>query len=224
VSRLADLLMGMDEVRARRPGLGGIPRLGESAEPRRQWRIVATLVILVMMGGFAVAVTLRPHRSGLSSLRAAANAPVPGPPARASIVPLAAPAPPVTSPRDRVAALMRTGVDEAKSGDMHEAAAAFRKAAEIDPTNALAWSSLGVVLVRAGDDAAGIEAFRRALRAAPGHPETHRNLAVVLDRQGRGAEAARHYRAFLATGPADSPDRPTIMARLEELAARKVGE
>jgi Flp pilus assembly protein TadD len=224
VSRLADLLMGMDEVRARRPGLGGIPSLGESAEPRRQWRIVVTLVILVMMGAFAVAVTLRPHSSGLSSLRAAATTPVPGLPSRASIAPLAAPAPPAMSARDRVAALMRTGVDAATSGDTPEAAAAFRKAAEIDPTNALAWSSLGVVLVRAGDETAGIEAFRRALRAAPGHPETHRNLAVVLDRQGRGAEAARHYRAFLATAPADSPDRPTIVARLEELAARRVGE
>jgi hypothetical protein len=225
VSRLADLLMGMDELRARRPGLGGIPRLGESAEPRRQWRIVVTLVILVMMGALAVAVTLRPHSSRLPSLHATATTiPVSGPPTRALIGPLAAPAPPVTSNRDRVAALMRTGVGAAESGDMQEAAAVFRKAAEIDPANALAWSSLGVVLVRAGDEAAGIEAFRRALRAAPGHPETHRNLAVVLDRQGRGAEAARHYRAFLATGPADSPDRPMIVARLEELAARRVGE
>jgi Flp pilus assembly protein TadD len=81
-----------------------------------------------------------------------------------------------------------------------------------------------VVLVRAGDETRGVEAFRRALRAAPRHPEAHRNLAVVFDRQGRVAEAARHYRAFLATSPADSPDRAPIMARLEEISARRTGE
>jgi hypothetical protein len=47
---------------------------------------------------------------------------------------------------------------------------------------------------------------------------------VVLDRQGRAAEAARHYRAFLAKSPGDSPDRATIMARLEEMGAGRTGE
>ena len=219
MSRLADILMGMDDKRARRPGLGGIPRLGESAEPRRQWRIVGTLVIVVMMGAFAVAVMLRPQGPARSSARGGAPAPVSAPAA-----PLPVPAPPAVPVSDRVAALMRTGVDAAQSGELDQAAAAFRKAVEVDPTDAEAWDSLGVVLVRAGDEARGVEAFRRALRAAPGHPEAHRNLAVVLDRQGRGAEAARHYRAFLAKSPADSPDRATIMARLEEMGARRSGE
>jgi tetratricopeptide (TPR) repeat protein len=219
VSRLADILMGMDDKRARRPGLGGIPRLGETAEPRRQWRIAGTLVILVLMGAFAVAVMLRPQTLARSSTRAGAPVPVSAPAA-----PLAA-SPPLAVPiGDRVAALMRTGVDAAQSGELDQAVAAFRKAVEVDPTDAEAWDSLGVVLVRAGDEARGVEAFRRALRAMPGHPEAHRNLAVVLDRQGRAAEAARHYRAFLAKSPGDSPDRATIMARLEEMGARRTGE
>jgi len=219
VSRLADLLMGMDEKRAPRPGLGGIPRLAESAEPRRQWRIVATLVMVVMMGAFAVAIMLRPQGPARSSARSGMPAQVSAP---AAPLPVSAPpAPPISA---RVAALMRTGVDAAQSGELDQAAAAFRKAVEVDPTDAEAWDSLGVVLVRAGDEARGVEAFRRALRAVPGHREAHRNLAVVLDRQGRGAEAARHYRAFLAKSPADSPDRATIMARLEEMGARRSGE
>jgi len=219
VSRLADILMGMDDKRARRPGLGGIPRLGESAEPRRQWRIAGTLVIVVMMGTAAVALTLRPTKpsppKGSSQVRAPAvvlaQSPVP-------------PAPPIVPARDRVAALMRTGMEAAQTGEMDEAASAFRKAVEVDPNDAEAWSSLGVVLVRTGDETRGVEAFRRALRAAPGHPEAHRNLAVVLDRQGRGAEAAHHYRAFLAKGPANSPDRAMILARLEEMGGRRTGE
>jgi Tetratricopeptide repeat len=219
VSRLADILMGMDDKRARRPGLGGIPRLGESAEPRRQWRIAGTLVIVVMMGAAAVALTVRPTKpsppkgSSQGGAPAVVLAPAPVPPA-----PLMAPA------RDRVAALMRTGMEAAQTGEMDEAASAFRKAVEVDPNDAEAWSSLGVVLVRTGDETRGVEAFRRALRAAPGHAEAHRNLAVVLDRQGRGAEAAHHYRAFLAKGPANSPDRAMILARLEEMGGRRTGE
>jgi len=217
VSRLADILMGMDDKRLRRPGLGGIPRLGEGAEPRRQWRIAGTLVILVMMGCLAVTVMLRPHSPAGPAARPAA------PPLLPTLM-AASPAPPAVSVRDRTAALMRAGIEAARQGEMDEAAVAFRKAVEVDPTDAEAWSSLGVVLVRAGDETRGVEAFRRALRAAPGHPEAHRNLAVVFDRQGRGAEAARHYRAFLATSPTDSPDRGPIMARLEEMGARRTGE
>ena len=219
MSRLADILMRMDDKRARRPGLGGIPRLAESAEPRRQWRIVATLVIVVMMGAFAVAVVLLSQGPARSSARGGVPASLSAP-----AVPPAVPAPPAVPVRDRVAALMRTGIDAVQSGELDQAAAAFRKAVEVDPTDAEAWDSLGVVLVRAGDEARGVEAFRRALRAVPGHPEAHRNLAVVLDRQGRGAEAARHYRAFLAKSPGDSPDRATVMARLEEMGARRTGE
>ncbi len=219
MSRLADILMRMDDKRARRPGLGGIPRLAESAEPRRQWRIVGSLVMVVVMGGFAVAAMLRPQAPAPPSARGGAVAPVSAPEA-----PQTAPAAPAHPVSDRVAALMQAGVDAARTGELDVAAAAFRKAVEVDPTYAKAWDSLGVVLVRAGDEARGVEAFRRALRAVPGHPETHRNLAVVLDRQGRGAEAARHYRAFLAKSPAGSPDRATIMARLGEMGARRTGE
>lgn len=219
MSRLADILMGMDDKRAPGPGLGGIPRLGESAEPRRQWRIVGTLVMVVVMGASAVAVMLRPQGPVRSSARGGAPAPVPTP---AALLPL--PAPPAVPIGERVAALMRAGVDAAHSGELDQAAVAFRKAVEVDQTDPEAWVSLGVVLVRTGDEVRGVEAFRRALRAMPGHPEAHRNLAVVLDRQGRGAEAARHYRAFLAKSPADSPDRAAIMARLEEMGARRSGE
>ncbi len=218
MSRLADILMRMDDKRLRRPGLGGIPRLGEGAEPRRQWRIAGTLVILVTMGALAVTVMLRPHIPAMPSARPA------GPPIPARVAALPEPVPSAVSARDRIAVLMRTGLEAARTGEMDEAAVAFRKAVELDPTDAEAWSSLGVVLVRAGDETRGVEAFRRALRAAPRHPEAHRNLAVVFDRQGRAAEAARHYRAFLATSPADSPDRAPIMARLEEISARRTGE
>ena len=209
--------MGMDERRAPRPGLGGIPHLGESAEPRRQWLIVGTLVTLVLMGVFATGIVLRPHpissRSVVEPVRAATAADAVG-----------SEAPRAASVADRAARLVREGTDAAQSGQMDEAATAFRKATDLDPTDAEAWNSLGVVLVRAGDTGKGIECFRRALRAVPGHSEAHRNLAVALDRQGRMAEATRHYRAFLSQKGAGGVERAQVLARLEELGARRASE
>jgi TolA-binding protein len=217
VSRLADRLMGMDERRVPGPGLGGIPHLGESAEPRRQWLIAGTLVILVLVGILAAGIALRPHpmsRSVVEPVRAATAAD-----AAALEVPRAAPV------VDRVARLMREGTDAAQSGQMDEAASAFRKAVDLDPTDAEAWNNLGVVLIRAGDTGKGIECFRRALRAVPSHSEAHRNLAVALDRQGRTAEATRHYRAFLSQkSAADGIERAQVLARLEELGSRRASE
>lgn len=217
MSRLADRLMGMDERRAPRPGLGGIPHLGESAEPRRQWLIVGTLVILVLMGILATGIVLRPHPISSRS----AVAPV-GTATAADIA--VAETPRASSLADRVARLTREGTEAAQSGQMHAAAIAFRKAVDLDPTDAEVWNRLGVVLIRAEDVGKGIECFRRALRAVPGHSEAHRNLAVALDRQGRVAEATRHYRAYLSQKGSDGSERAQVLARLGELGARRAGE
>ena len=216
MSRLADILTRMDEKQALRPGLGGIPHLGESAEPRREWRILGTLVIVVGMGALALTLWLRPQ---------AAVVPAANQPALINVsAPVTVSTPLATSPRERVATLIQDGLAKARSGEIEAAAAAFRQASDLDPTEALAWTNLGVVLIRSGDEARGIEALRRALRAVPGYPEAHRNLAVALDRQGRRREAARHYRAFLARSAADNPDCAAIAARLAEIGAGRTEE
>ena len=216
MSRLADILTRMDEKRAPRLGLGGIPHLGENAGPRRQWRILGTLVIVVGMGALALALGLRPPAAVLPAAK---------PPALIGVsMPVTVSTPPATSSRERVATLIQDGLAKARNGEIEAAATAFREASDLDPTDALAWTNLGVALIRSGDEARGIEALRRALRAVPGYPEAHRNLAVALDRQGRRSEAARHYRAFLARSAADNPDRATIAARLAEIGAGRIAE
>jgi len=216
VSRLADILAQMDEKRTRRPGLGGIPHLGEGAAPRRQWRIVGTLVIVVTMGALTLTLWLRPEVSAPPTAKPLALVSGPAP-----VSPAATQAPPS---RERVASLLQDGLVAARNGEIDMAAAAFRKASEIDPADAEVWTNLGVVLIRSGEEARGVEAFRRALRAVPGYPEAHRNLAVALDRQGRGTEAARHYRAFLAGSAPDNPDRAMILARLEAMSGGRAAE
>jgi Tfp pilus assembly protein PilF len=215
VSRLADVLGRMDEKRASRPGLGGLPHLGESAQPR-QWRIVGTLVIVVAMGVLALTLWLRPP----PVVRPAVKSPI----VVAVSAPVSTSAPSITSSRERAAMLIQSGLTAARQGEIDAAAAAFREASQIEPGSAEAWTNLGVVLIRSGDEARGVEALRRALRAMPDYPEAHRNLAVALDRQGRTSEAARHYRAFLARSAADHPDRASIGARLAEIGAGRVAE
>jgi len=163
------------------------------------------------MGALSLTLWLRPQVSAPPAAKPPALVSVP-----ASVSLATTPAPLL---RERVASLIQDGLVAARRGEIETAAAAFRKASDIDPSDAEAWTNLGVVLIRAGDEARGVEAFRRALRAVPGYPEAHRNLAVTLDRQGRVTEAARHYRAFLAGSAADHPDRATILARLEEMSA-----
>ena len=222
MSRLADILMGMDERRASRPGLGGIAHLGESAEPRRQWRIVGTFAIVVLMGILTAAVVLRPQPHASRPAQAALRAPVA---ATAPTTPAEPPAAPQAAPSsERFASLMSDGQESAQSGDFDKAALAFRRAAELKPGEALAWNNLGVVLTRAGEETRAFEAFQQALKAAPGDPEAHRNLAVALDRRGRAAEAVRHYRAFVSKSAGDTPERAQVLARLEELGARRSGE
>jgi Tfp pilus assembly protein PilF len=215
VSRLADVLARMDEKRASRPGLGGLPPLGENAQPR-QWRIVGTLVIVVAMGALALTLWLRPP----PVVRPAVKSPT----VVTVSAPLSMPAPSITSSRERAAALIESGLTSARQGEIDTAAAAFREASQIEPGSAEAWTNLGVVLIRSGDEARGVEALRRALRAMPDYPEAHRNLAVALDRQGRTGEASRHYRAFLVRSAAENPDRASIVARLAEMGGGRVGE
>ena len=215
MSRLVDVLARMDEKLASRPGLGGLPHLGESAAPR-QWRILGTLVIVVGMGALTLTLWLRPP----PVVRPAVKTPK----GVAVSAPVRGPATSITSSRERVAILIQSGLTAARQGDVEAAATAFRQAGELDPGSAEAWTNLGVVLIRSGDEAHGVEALRRALRAVPEYLEAHRNLAVALDRQGRAGEAARHYRAVLARSAADNPDRASIVARLAEMGGGRVAE
>lgn len=202
MSRLAERLMRMDEERP--TGQGSIPGLAPPAGPRRKWRIVALLVILLGMSVVAAGLAVR--------LRGEA------PP-----TPLAAPVPrpvaaPVASPRvaEPPADLGRAR-EAAAQGDLAEAARLFQQALAARPDDPEAWNDLGVVRVRQGDLGRGVEAFRQALDRRPGHAEARRNLAVALDRRGRHDEAAEHYRQFLRVAAAGHPAVADVRRRLEEL-------
>lgn len=204
MSRLADILSGVDRSPSRRQEVGGIPGLAPAEVPRRSWRVLLTLVIVVGMAVLAAAVLFwSPGEKPLAPVSAAA-------PARPAPIAKTAAAPD----------LVRQGREAAQKGSAVEAALLFKQALAANDRDAETWNSLGVVLVRQGESGEGIDAFRRAVKLMPAHPEANRNLAVALDRRGKTAEALTYYRAFLGKAPDRHPDRADVHRRLGELGGR----
>jgi len=211
MSRLADMLSGMDRGTSRPEGVGGIPRLAvPSAAPSSGWRRGLVVGMVVVMCAAGVGLMLR------STTVAPTSIPAPAP----SSTSLPAPGlPPRTDTDQQFIGLVGRGLQAAQRGALEESAAFLNEALELKPGDAEVRNSLGVVLARQGDTARGAEAFEQALRVNPSHPEAHRNLAVVLDRQGRSAEAVAHYRAFLRLAATDHAGTDAVRRRLAELSA-----
>jgi len=73
----------------------------------------------------------------------------------------------------------------------------------VNPTNARAWSDLGLLRFEAGDRAAARDHFRRALRLEPGLSRAAANLMALLEGDGELAGALAIGETALATRPDD---------------------
>ena len=74
------------------------------------------------------------------------------------------------------------------AGRMDEAIEAFKRAARLDPADALARKNLGIALDRRGDKLGALRAFQEALRLRPGYPQAQQGLVGAL----RDIEASRY--------------------------------
>jgi tetratricopeptide (TPR) repeat protein len=77
----------------------------------------------------------------------------------------------------------------------------LRRAAEVAPDYAEAYSLLGGALMRLRRDEEAMAAFRQTLRVLPSSPSDHANLGLLLARAGRYAEAGSQYRRALGLRP-----------------------
>lgn len=78
---------------------------------------------------------------------------------------------------------------------------AARRALDLNPKLADAYSYLGDAYWVLGDREAQLEAYRTALRLQPGHPHTANNLVAFLGFWGRLAEKAKWLATLLHTSP-----------------------
>jgi tetratricopeptide (TPR) repeat protein len=98
-----------------------------------------------------------------------------------------------TKPGSAALAQLDLGVSLARSGNYDEAAAAFRRALDVDPLSLAARFNLGLTFAARGQLDAAIEVFRDALRIAPDLAQLHFSLGAALKRQGRLEEAILSY-------------------------------
>ncbi|HEX8621899.1 MAG TPA: hypothetical protein VF718_07990 [Allosphingosinicella sp.] len=110
----------------------------------------------------------------------------------------------------------------AEAGNAPEAAAAYRKAAAIEPGNAENWSSLGEALQAASRSVVpeAAEAFRKALELDPRDPRARYFLAVQKDLGGDPKGAVEDWLALLRETPAGAPWEADLRRTIEQTAAR----
>ncbi|TAJ73957.1 MAG: c-type cytochrome biogenesis protein CcmI [Phenylobacterium sp.] len=113
-----------------------------------------------------------------------------------------------------------------QTGRNAEAAAAYGKAAALDPKNAEYLSAQGEATVLASDGAvtpAAEEVFRRAVAADPGDPRARYYLAVAKDQRGDQEGAMDDWVALLKSAPPDAPWAAEVRTFVEKVAAdRKI--
>jgi cytochrome c-type biogenesis protein CcmH len=110
----------------------------------------------------------------------------------------------------------------AQAGNAGEAAAAYRKAAAIEPGNAENWSSLGEALqvpsATLVPEAA--EAFRKANELDPREPRARYFLAVQKDLAGDPGGAVDGWIALLRDSPPGAPWESDLRRTIEQTAAK----
>jgi tetratricopeptide (TPR) repeat protein len=95
-------------------------------------------------------------------------------------------------------------------GRMAEAASAFRRSIELQPSVLAAHVGLGQVLARLGDYKGAADAYLDALRLDPSDPEPYRCTGVLLHQLGRPKDGLAHLEEAARLGP----DRVEVWAAL----------
>ena len=110
----------------------------------------------------------------------------------------------------------------AEAGNSAEAAAAYRKAAAIEPENAENWSSLGEALQAASRSLVpeAAAAFRKAIELDPRDPRARYFLAVQKDLGGDPKGAVEDWLGLLRDTPPGAPWEADLRRTIEQSAAR----
>jgi cytochrome c-type biogenesis protein CcmH len=105
-----------------------------------------------------------------------------------------------------------------------EAAAAYGKAAALDPHNAEYLSAQGEATVLASEGKvtpAAEDIFRKAVSVDPADPRARYYLAIAKDQRGQHEAAMADWIGMIKTAPPDAPWVPEVRAFVEKVAAER---
>ena len=88
--------------------------------------------------------------------------------------------------------LLQSGLDAENRGDLDQAIATFRKAADLAPSDDVAFLRLGDAYMKKRDYAAAIPPLKRAAELSPDSPPVHQLLGYALLAAGYASEAIPH--------------------------------
>lgn len=110
-----------------------------------------------------------------------------------------------------------------ETGDLMRSAAAYRRAAEVEPDKAENWSSLGEALQTASADVSpeAAAAFERALRLDPQDPRARYFLGVQKDLRGEHEAAVSDWIALLRDTPPGAPWEADLRRTIQQVADRQ---
>jgi Flp pilus assembly protein TadD len=103
-----------------------------------------------------------------------------------------------------------------RQGNFDQAIEEWKKALDLDPSDAAAISNLGAALHGAGRLEEAAREFARALELDPGNVRAHTNIGIALARSKKYEEAARHFERALELRPGDAQARSAYGGMLVE--------
>ena len=94
--------------------------------------------------------------------------------------------------------------DLAKKGEYEASISEWRKAIELNPSDARAYVGMGVALASTGDAKAGMALYRKAMEIDPESPDAYSQLGIALARQGSYDDAIPYLSKAIELNPQDA--------------------
>lgn len=115
---------------------------------------------------------------------------------------------------------MRASTLDEDPSSFDQAEELYKKATELDPNLAIAYTNLGNIRFRRGDEAGAEQLYRKALAIDERQPEAHYNLGYVMLERGYASRAVTYFEAAIKTDPRFADAHFNLAMAYEALAEK----
>ncbi len=119
---------------------------------------------------------------------------------------------------------MRASALDEDPASFAEAEALYKRATELDPQMAIAFTNMGNIKFRRGDEAGAEDLYRRALEIDDRQPEAHYNLGYVMLERGHAPRAIAYFEKAIAADPRFADAHFNLAMAYEANGERKKAE